>query len=310
MRFVIYGAGAVGGVIGARLHQAGHDVVLIARGAHFQAIRSSGLQLGCNDEYATLRVQVVSHPRDLQFTGDDVVLLAMKTQHTGEALHDLLAEAPSSLPIICAQNGVENERLALRVFENVYAMCVMCPTGHLQPGLVEAYASPITGLLDIGRYPHGTDGLASDIAAALATATFESIPRHDIMRWKYAKLLLNLGNAANALCAASPEVRQVSEHARVEAEGILTTCGIDFAVRRGGHRPARRSAQDSRLRRPAAGRIDVAEPRTGHWQRRDRLPQRGDRLAGPRARSHCAGQRDAAATLCAAGPRRPRRRFA
>ena len=41
MRYIIYGAGAVGGVIGARLAQRGHDVVLIARGAHLDAIRDA-----------------------------------------------------------------------------------------------------------------------------------------------------------------------------------------------------------------------------------------------------------------------------
>ncbi|MFZ0387219.1 MAG: 2-dehydropantoate 2-reductase N-terminal domain-containing protein [Solirubrobacteraceae bacterium] len=45
MRYVIYGAGAIGGVIGARRHQAGHQVALIARGAHLEAIRHDGLLL-------------------------------------------------------------------------------------------------------------------------------------------------------------------------------------------------------------------------------------------------------------------------
>ena len=45
MRFVIFGAGAIGGVVGARLHQSGYDVALIARGAHYEAIRERGLTL-------------------------------------------------------------------------------------------------------------------------------------------------------------------------------------------------------------------------------------------------------------------------
>ena len=45
MRYIIYGAGAVGGVIAARLAQHGHDVVAIARGAHLDAIRERGLTL-------------------------------------------------------------------------------------------------------------------------------------------------------------------------------------------------------------------------------------------------------------------------
>ena len=44
MRFVIYGAGGIGGVIGGRLHQAGQDVVLIARGEHLAALLDDELE--------------------------------------------------------------------------------------------------------------------------------------------------------------------------------------------------------------------------------------------------------------------------
>jgi 2-dehydropantoate 2-reductase len=45
MRFIVYGAGAVGGVVGALLAEAGEEVVLIARGSHAEAIRRSGLRV-------------------------------------------------------------------------------------------------------------------------------------------------------------------------------------------------------------------------------------------------------------------------
>ena len=51
MRYVIYGAGAIGGVIGGRLALAGNDVVLVARGAHLAALRSDLLQGGMVDSY-------------------------------------------------------------------------------------------------------------------------------------------------------------------------------------------------------------------------------------------------------------------
>ena len=53
-RFVVVGAGAVGGVVGARLHQHGHEVVLVARGAHHDAIRAGGLRLDAPEESVTL----------------------------------------------------------------------------------------------------------------------------------------------------------------------------------------------------------------------------------------------------------------
>ena len=230
MRFVVYGAGAVGGVIGARLFEADQNVVLIARGAHHDAIRDKGLRLICHDEDVTLPVPVVRHPSELTFTEYDVVILAMKTQHTADALVDLAAAA-SSVPIsvVCAQNGVENERLALRWFADVYAVCVMCPTGHLEPGVVEAFSSPVSGMLDLGRYPTGLDERALAIATSIGTTTFESVPRDDIMRWKYNKLITNLANAANALCGSSPAIAEISAHARAEAEQVLRAANIAFA---------------------------------------------------------------------------------
>jgi len=229
VRFVIYGAGAVGGVIGARLFQADQNVVLIARGAHHDALRDKGLRLICHDEDVTLPVPVVGHPSELAFTEYDVVILAMKTQHTAGALVDLSAAAAGvPISVVCAQNGVENERLALRWFPDVYAVCVMCPTGHLEPGVVEAFSSPVSGMLDLGRYPTGLDDRAHSIATAIDTTAFQSIPRGDIMRWKYNKLIMNLANAANALCGSSPAIAQISALARKEAEAVLRAAHIEF----------------------------------------------------------------------------------
>ena len=84
-----------------------------------------------------------------------------------------------------AQNGVTNERTLARYFTHVHAICVMCPTAHLEPGVVVAHSVPVTGLLDIGRHPHGLDEVDEAVAAALRASRFESVPRPDVMRWKY-----------------------------------------------------------------------------------------------------------------------------
>ena len=62
--------------------------------------------------------------------------------------------AAEELPLVCAQNGVENERIGLRRFRRVYGICVMLPATHLEPGVVEAQGSPHPGMLNIGWYPH------------------------------------------------------------------------------------------------------------------------------------------------------------
>ncbi|MCH8162086.1 MAG: ketopantoate reductase family protein, partial [Chloroflexi bacterium] len=136
MRYIIYGAGAVGGVIGGRLFQNGRDVVLIARGSHLEALRRNGLTLQSASETAQLQIATAGSPAEIEFQDGDAVLLTMKTQDTEAALDELRAAAGGSVPVFCAQNGVENERLALRRFQNVYAITVMLPAAHMEPGVV------------------------------------------------------------------------------------------------------------------------------------------------------------------------------
>jgi 2-dehydropantoate 2-reductase len=227
VRVIMYGAGAVGGVIGARLFQAGQDVTLVARGEHYRAIRANGLRLEAPGESVTLRVPVVESVAELDLGADDVVVLGVKSQDTRAALAALADRAAPS--IVCAQNGVENERQALRLFRDVYGMCVICFASHLAPGVVGVNSAPITGLLDLGRWPRGVDERSRELAAALGAATFESVAREDIARWKYAKLLRNLGNAVEALCGPAADAHELARRARAEGERVFDAAGIDYA---------------------------------------------------------------------------------
>jgi 2-dehydropantoate 2-reductase len=249
MRFIVYGAGGVGGVVGGRLAQHGHDVVLIARGKHFDAIRDRGLRIESPDEAVTLRLPVFDRPAPISFTPADIVLLAMKGQDTLAALDALAQVAPPDVAIVCMQNGVANERIALRRFANVYGVFVYCATAHLTPGVVQAWYAPTTGILDIGRYPAATqptaqspkprpqsgpasaaatDTFADTVAAAFRRSTFLSEPRADIMRWKYRKLLMNLGNAVEALCGSAARGSAIVDQARREGVECLNAAGIGF----------------------------------------------------------------------------------
>jgi 2-dehydropantoate 2-reductase len=228
MRFVVFGAGAIGGVIGARLQQHGHSVMLIARGAHYEAIRDRGLRIESPSGVLQLQPAVVDHPSRIDWTGDDVVLLTTKTQDTAGALNTLALAAPVEVPVLCIQNGVENERLALRHFSRVYGVYVWCPTGYLTPGVVQAWCTPTTGILDAGCYPSGTDRLAETVVAAFRTASFGGEARQDIMRWKYRKLLSNLGNALEALCGPAARGKGLAGRAREEAVACFHAAGISF----------------------------------------------------------------------------------
>jgi 2-dehydropantoate 2-reductase len=230
MRFVVFGAGAIGGVVGARLHQSGHDVALIARGAHYQAIRERGLTLETPAEHAVLEIPVADSPGGLDWAGEMVALLAVKSQDTIGALTDLRDAAPMDTAVVCLQNAVENERAALRFFPNVYGAVVMSPTAHIEPGVVQAYGTTGTGVIDVGRYPSGVDSVCEEVAGALAASDFSSQARPDIMRFKYAKLLGNLLNAVDALCEPGASADEVIEVARQEGAAALSAAGIEFVA--------------------------------------------------------------------------------
>ena len=230
MRFIVYGAGAIGGVVGGRLSQGGHDVVLVGRGPHGAAIRADGLRLESPAGSALLPLPLVEDVADISFTSDDVVLLSVKSQDTVAALGALAAVAPEDLAIVCMQNGAANERAALRLFERVYAMVVMLPAVFLRPGVVEAHSSPVTGMMDVGRYPDGVDETAVRIAAAFTESTLVSEARPDIMAWKYRKLLGNLGNAVQVLIGLEGARDQLLAMARTEGERVLAAAAIDVVT--------------------------------------------------------------------------------
>lgn len=229
MRYVVLGAGAVGGVIAGRLCQHGVEVRLVARGPHLDAIRSTGLRLSDPSGTVEMAMTAVEHPGQLDWRGDEVVVLATKTPQTAAVLDALAGAAPASVGVVCAQNGVENERLALRRFPNVYGMCVMLPASHLDPGSVRAHSAPTTGVLDVGRYPEGVDAVASAVAGDLEGSTFSALAQERIMRWKHAKLLMNLGNSIEAACGRRARTSGLYARARAEGESVLVAAGIDFA---------------------------------------------------------------------------------
>ncbi|MET7680737.1 2-dehydropantoate 2-reductase N-terminal domain-containing protein [Streptomyces sp. NPDC005423] len=239
MRYIIIGAGAVGGAVGGRLAESGHEVVLVARGAHGAALSADGLRFRVPEGELSYRLPVVDGPAALgELRADDVLLLAVKTQDSEAAL-GAWGPAPVAgggtaaerLPVVCAQNGVESQRLALRRFRRVYGVCVWLPSTFVEPGVVSAAGSPLTGVLHLGRFPHGTDETARLVAADLAKSRFEAPVVPDVTRWQYAKLLGNLGNAIEAVSGPLDSAARLAFYRRVRAEGaaVLDAAGLAHA---------------------------------------------------------------------------------
>jgi 2-dehydropantoate 2-reductase len=241
MRYIVIGAGAIGGTIGGRLFESGHEVVLVARGAHLDALRARGLRLATPDGISTLPIPAVGRPGELELRDGDVLLLAVKSQDAEAVLAEWAWQpvrggprgdsvAGQSLPVVCAQNGVANERFALRRFRQVYGMCVWLPATHLEPGTVKAQAAPLAGLLHIGRYPSGTDATAARIGADLAGSRLLAPVTAEVMRWKHGKLLSNLSNAVEAVCGfGAADAAALRRRVTVEGAAVLDAAGLAYA---------------------------------------------------------------------------------
>jgi 2-dehydropantoate 2-reductase len=231
LRYVVYGAGGVGGVIGALLFQAGFDVTLIARGEHARVMRTEGLKFIAPGEQSVLNIPVVEHPRDADIDCRSMVLLCMKSQHTLAALEDLSSCAAEDTRVACVQNGVANESLALRYFKHTYATVVNLPALFLNPGEVVSYAQGGSGILDSGCFPLGEDETVRQYTADLTDAGFSAQPDQHVMRQKYAKLLLNLNNILQAALQDYDNGDELRRQIRAEALACYAAAGIDCASR-------------------------------------------------------------------------------
>ena len=232
MRYVVIGAGAIGGTIGGRLAQHGHEVVLVARGAHADRLADHGLRLLTPTGPVEVHTAVASSPADVALDPDDVLVLAVKVQDAPGLLAEWSAApvgdgtAGELLPVVCAQNGIEGERLALRWFRRVVGMCVFLPATHLEPGIVVSQGSPVSGGLVLGRYPRGRDELVEQIAGDLAASGFATGTSEDVMAAKRGKLLENTGNALDAVCRPGEGWDELRDALREEGAAVLAAAGL------------------------------------------------------------------------------------
>lgn len=233
MRYVIIGAGAIGSTVAAQLHLAGIPVVLIARGEHGAVIREHGLRYLRPSGTQQVRVPVAGHAGEVTLTAGDVLVLATKTQQTEQALQEWAWRpagdgVAADLPVVSLQNGLDNERAALRRFGTVFGASVWLPCSYVTPGEVSAEGAEKPGILWLGRYPEGADdprlhAIAEDLRAA--DFVIELVP--DLIRWKAGKLLANIGNAVDALYGE--RVGWVMDELRAEARRVFAAAGIAAA---------------------------------------------------------------------------------
>ncbi|MBK7948489.1 MAG: ketopantoate reductase family protein [Deltaproteobacteria bacterium] len=224
-RYIVYGAGGIGASLGAQLQRAGCETLFVARGAQQEALRTKGLDYATPEGRERLAVQVVGHPEEIGFRDGDVVVLAMKTQDSLPAIEALARAAGPELPVLCAQNGVENERLVLRRFRSVVGLAVWIPASFVDPGVVRNYAphAPI----ELGRFPAGIDAWTEAVALDLRRAGFAAEARANVLAWKYAKLLTNAVSTLDAVCGSRVGLDDVCAAVKAEGMACYRAAGIE-----------------------------------------------------------------------------------
>jgi 2-dehydropantoate 2-reductase len=141
-------------------------------------------------------------------------------------LERLRAVGVTEQPIFCVQNGVANERFALRRFPEVHGVTVMMPASFSTPGEVGAFSTPRHGIFDIGRYPAGSNGHDHGLARTLEAANIAAFVTPDVMQSKYGKLLLNLRNIVEAALGPDADHKRFDTLLRAEAEAAFAAAGI------------------------------------------------------------------------------------
>lgn len=168
MKFAVFGAGGVGGYLGARLAAAGHEVHLVARGEHLAALQSDGMHVESVLGDATVDLPATDDPTDVGPC--DCVLFCVKAYDTRDAAADLSLLLGEHTAVVSFQNGVDNERwLADSIGEgHVVGGVAYIFSTIKEPGVVEHTGGPARFI--VGEL----DGRRTDRIEALADALSES----------------------------------------------------------------------------------------------------------------------------------------
>ncbi|MFN0123976.1 MAG: ketopantoate reductase family protein [Blastocatellia bacterium] len=232
-RYIIHGAGAVGGLLGGRLAETGADVILIARAPVANAIRANGLTIRTPQGDSNIRnITAVTSPVDITPGDGDIILLTVKSGQTQQAIQQLRETFDRDTPVFCAQNGVRNEEIAGGRFRRIHGMMVSPSVTMLEPGVI---AHTNWDALALGAWPLGFDETTNEVAQDLADAGFTVTTHRAVMAVKWAKLLLNLNNAMHAitgqwvqLTLVEPEYCQFMAEVIEEGLRALTAAGISI----------------------------------------------------------------------------------
>jgi 2-dehydropantoate 2-reductase len=257
MKIAVIGAGAIGGLVGARLALAGEDVTFVVRGANLEAIRAHGIRLVETDGQARSATRVHATD-DYDAAGpQDVVVLAVKAHQVADVAGRVGKLFGPDTVVVTMQNGIpfwyfhrhggEYEgrsvhsvdaggTLARAIPPERILGCVVYPAAELTaPGVIRH--------IEGNRFPLGepdgaTTGRIVRVAACFEQAGFKSPVLDDIRAEIWLKLWGNLSfNPISALAHSTlvdicqhPLTRALAANMMREAESVASRLGIAFRV--------------------------------------------------------------------------------
>ena len=230
MRIIVYGAGALGSIIGGHLFRARHDTILVGNPRHVDKINESGLRLVTPEKTHILKIPACKDARELvPFDMNDVILLTAKSQHVLLCLGQLKRAGVSrTLPVFCHQNSICTEPLATRVFDRAYGAVVSMAGLFLEPGEVVDCVQGSKCFIEVGNYPRGVDDIANKVASIFRESGFAASVNDNIMKSKAAKCLVSLGHALLAITDNKGDLGPFIEEVRREAERVWYAAGIEW----------------------------------------------------------------------------------
>jgi 2-dehydropantoate 2-reductase len=249
MKICVFGAGAVGGHIAARLAAKGHDVSVVARGAHLQKMQTDGIKLLHGEETIHGKVRT-THPGK-----QDFVIVALKAN-----LLDTFADAAAPLlgpdtAVVFAQNGIPwwygmkarspdlsmldpGKKLARTIdAKRVIGAVVYSANEVTEPGVIMNHV-PGNNMLIVGEFDDRETSRITGLRKILEESGMSSPPAPDIRAVIWSKLIQNLATAplstltgaTVAQVRADPGLTNVSKRIAEEARAIAAAYGINLAL--------------------------------------------------------------------------------
>jgi 2-dehydropantoate 2-reductase len=242
MKICIYGAGAVGGLIAARLAQSGHEVSVVARGAHLTAILKDGLRIVSEGKQTATRLKANNDAAKLG--PQDCVIVAVKGQSLPGVAANIAPLLGDDTSIVTAMNGVPwwffdrlafgGGKLHLESLDPGGALSRAMPTDRIVGCVVHLAAStPEPGLirhsmgerLILGEPGGRNTARTQAIVEALKAAGFQAEASTFIEKDFWVKLLGNISfNPVSALTLATANRLIADEYVKAYMVAIMREC--------------------------------------------------------------------------------------